>query len=1352
MKKQARRRAVAAGAAAALLATLFPVSAHAVPMVGLTVSISQDGTPDWDADSNAGNDSGPTNGIVRVNDTITYRMQYNANDTAGGGTPVQNVTIRMKLPRGLYIEALPAVCSGSGSALNPTTLPNPTVPLTANSINELPEQELACNIGTKTNASDFVSLSAKVSNLVGNGQELAPISAEITADGATPTPAPALPKVTASSRLKWDLSKNSVTLQENLGYVYGPTNAGCPWNPAKVCKLTAYTALLSAPAGGKGAMPAIGDITFTDDLSPRALYPGLEESQYQRMEADLERFGSRIYPYDYFYSAPAPKIGFRGSTAVNAVRDSGEVTITQEGAGKPAKFVIRNADTSLITYPSQVLIPARQAIPGNNAYAVAASFQVYTPIETIKEFGAHSSNTWTLATKNTYTELDIKGFVPGTDVETIADQPTFNDYRSTTPNISIGNGFSKYFAGVPGEPMNTPAAEFSKGDSALGSGLPGNTTYMSGGTTVAPDQKVQSQLLIVGTNPGLPGKVSAVVCDSWDKTRLHLEARDVPRSTDPGTGLQQVPSGGAPVWISGYNNVLRGTATSYARETSEVPAYKVQYSATPGGSSAASECGDATGPWYDTPEEVPGNDQEKLAQGIYTGVGRARVHMVIPEPVSNDPLLGSGVRLVVATSLRVAVNDLPAGDILPNYASVKRVNLEELSMDEVLNHANPWGRSYYSMDTHKGQYGDRLIKALSQARISKQVRRGTSGDFSKTPPQVTGSSTENEGNIVQWRLKPSLTSPAAAPSLTQEVWVEDCLPPGFQYVDATLPPTLVVEGSTPGDSKLSGGKQCGQGATYLRWVLPEQAVNADIPEIIVTSEVSSTVSDGVYQNTVQVWADGDHSLAALRQDAAEAKVTNIAGVKLEKLALTPVVQANRDGQTTDELNRWRMRMTNTLPNPDDQAISSPVFIDVLPKNGLGESNFNGTFSFVEAKVTKYGMGTQGNGDLSQVKIHYTSAADVAVDPNDSSNGATGSTTWCDAPAGGQVVSGTGDCPTAASEVTGLRVTKSGAFTSGHVIEVELTMRGIDNAEGDVYSNVTFGRATGLALPVGPIKRNERVVAGTIGDHAWFDLNRNGIQDSGEPPVSGVTVTLTGTDDLGNDVRVTTTTGEDGQYQFTNLRAAGAGGYTVTFEKIPGATFTTKEEGGDRAIDSNVDAEGMADPVHLGVDSDDPTVDAGYVLTGSLQVKKIVSGAGVESFAPQDEYRFSAVCSQGGAEVFNREVVLAYEAGRTEFSSEVFTGIPIGSECVVTETATGDADPTQVAPAKTVTIAWNKDTRKATAIADVTNYYSAGQLSVTKVINGDDAAVAEAATKSFTDDAVEARRPDLAELTGESWPA
>ena len=47
--------------------------------------------------------------------------------------------------------------------------------------------------------------------------------------------------------------------------------------------------------------------------------------------------------------------------------------------------------------------------------------------------------------------------------------------------------------------------------------------------------------------------------------------------------------------------------------------------------------------------------------------------------------------------------------------------------------------------------------------------------------------------------------------------------------------------------------------------------------------------------------------------------------------------------------------------------------------------------------------------------------------------------------------------------------------------------------------------------------------GSIGDFVWNDLNGNGIQDSGEPGIQGVTLSLTGTNGLGQTVNDTATT-------------------------------------------------------------------------------------------------------------------------------------------------------------------------------------------------------------------------------------
>jgi plastocyanin len=65
--------------------------------------------------------------------------------------------------------------------------------------------------------------------------------------------------------------------------------------------------------------------------------------------------------------------------------------------------------------------------------------------------------------------------------------------------------------------------------------------------------------------------------------------------------------------------------------------------------------------------------------------------------------------------------------------------------------------------------------------------------------------------------------------------------------------------------------------------------------------------------------------------------------------------------------------------------------------------------------------------------------------------------------------------------------------------------------------------------------------GAIGGYKFEDLNGNGVDDA-DPPLPGVIIRLTGTDDLGNPVDLMTTTGADGEYWFMDLRP---GTYTVT---------------------------------------------------------------------------------------------------------------------------------------------------------------------------------------------------------------
>jgi uncharacterized repeat protein (TIGR01451 family)/fimbrial isopeptide formation D2 family protein len=65
---------------------------------------------------------------------------------------------------------------------------------------------------------------------------------------------------------------------------------------------------------------------------------------------------------------------------------------------------------------------------------------------------------------------------------------------------------------------------------------------------------------------------------------------------------------------------------------------------------------------------------------------------------------------------------------------------------------------------------------------------------------------------------------------------------------------------------------------------------------------------------------------------------------------------------------------------------------------------------------------------------------------------------------------------------------------------------------------------------------------SISGAAYIDADNDGVFDAGETGLAGVTITLTGTDDLGNAVSLTTTTAADGSYSFGNLRP---GSYTLT---------------------------------------------------------------------------------------------------------------------------------------------------------------------------------------------------------------
>ncbi|MHB1491669.1 MAG: SdrD B-like domain-containing protein, partial [Cellulomonas sp.] len=119
---------------------------------------------------------------------------------------------------------------------------------------------------------------------------------------------------------------------------------------------------------------------------------------------------------------------------------------------------------------------------------------------------------------------------------------------------------------------------------------------------------------------------------------------------------------------------------------------------------------------------------------------------------------------------------------------------------------------------------------------------------------------------------------------------------------------------------------------------------------------------------------------------------------------------------------------------------------------------------------------------------------------------------------------------------------------------------------------------------------------SIGDRAWVDLNRDGVQDPGEPGLGGLTVQVTwfGADGVsggGDDVVIDTVTAADGSYRVSGL-PNGNFGVNVT-AGVPAGYSPTWDETGpadDASLVTGLGAHGPED--HL-------TADFGFGGTGAL---------------------------------------------------------------------------------------------------------------------------------------------------------
>lgn len=107
-------------------------------------------------------------------------------------------------------------------------------------------------------------------------------------------------------------------------------------------------------------------------------------------------------------------------------------------------------------------------------------------------------------------------------------------------------------------------------------------------------------------------------------------------------------------------------------------------------------------------------------------------------------------------------------------------------------------------------------------------------------------------------------------------------------------------------------------------------------------------------------------------------------------------------------------------------------------------------------------------------------------------------------------------------------------------------RGGDASVNDQISGIVLTDLIGVGYNFGELP-------GALSGRVWRDANRNGSLDGGEVGIATVTISLSGTDTLGNPVTRSTTTDATGNYSFTDLPA---GTYTITETQPSGFASTT----------------------------------------------------------------------------------------------------------------------------------------------------------------------------------------------------
>lgn len=451
---------------------------------------------------------------------------------------------------------------------------------------------------------------------------------------------------------------------------------------------------------------------------------------------------------------------------------------------------------------------------------------------------------------------------------------------------------------------------------------------------------------------------------------------------------------------------------------------------------------------------------------------------------------------------------------------------------------------YQGGDTADFLKGDSLYIAGETPHIAKQVAQTNEAGNVKTVYDL-----DKEQRTVDWKLTATADTSTTTDGgqYTTDYIITDTLPKGLAYVDGSMTVGGQYTQHTPDKGTVTGGTP----------VTPTIVVNKDGTTTMTIRVNGARADSGTqtvihYSTTIGDASDPDHDVrnndsftnhATIQSKrnmapplAPKAQIADMT-VRVSRTRATAL--ATRADPLLNDINR-PLGFRNMLGNFSKDEKTDPYAVDVMPYQGLNQSNYHGDYALAGLTV-KAGAGASMNG----VKVYFT------TDQKWRNVDATKITReqvqqWTEATV--NATTGKVTIPDGYSKPVAWAFT-SPSLPANARYDFSLSIKPTGNKAADSYVNR-------WADGDNKVDAVTQVVERKVNGVAWFDTNHDGIRQDSDRLLADVNVTLV--DGNGRTVTsvdgkpCTTTTDRNGHYEIGSIPAGS--GFKLRFTPKTGTAW------------------------------------------------------------------------------------------------------------------------------------------------------------------------------------------------------